>query len=190
MAGPRVPDEAARFQLRPHRKIGRQPPLILARVPFQPVVTVRTADGRYQSIVYAPDFDCKGGGSNRGGGNWAGGSGHGNGHANAHGVTLYRDLNFAGLTETYTNDVPDMRKTRFGDDNATSVSIGRGCTARLYRDLDFGGPTRVTSDIECDLRGQARPGRRLRDVELSEVRCGGGGGWGSGDNWGGGDAVG
>ena len=68
-------------------------------------------------------------------------------------MTLYRDLNFAGLSETYTNDVPDMRKTRFGDDHATSVSIGRGCTARLCRNLDFRGAyTEVTSDIG-DLRG-------------------------------------
>jgi len=143
-------------------------------------VTVRTADGRYRSIVYAPDFDCQGGGSHSGGGNW----GDSGGGSHERGVTLHRDLNFTGLSETYTNDVPDMRKTRFGDDHATSVSIGRGCTARLYRDLDFRGSyTEVTSDIG-DLRGS-----KVGDDSVTslQVRCGGGGGWGSSDNWGGGD---
>ena len=98
-------------------------------------------------------------------------------------MTLFRDLNFTGVSETYTNDVPDMRQTRFGDDHATSVSIGRGCTARLYKDLNFQGAyTEVTSDIG-DLRGS-----RVGDDQVTslQVRCGGGGGWasgGGGDSW-------
>ena len=57
-------------------------------------VTVRTADGRYRSIVYAPDFDCQGGGSHSGGGNW----GDSGGGSHERGVTLHRDLNFTGLS--------------------------------------------------------------------------------------------
>jgi hypothetical protein len=145
-------------------------------------VTVRTADGRYQSIVYAPDYDCQGGQSHGGGDGW-GSSGQGSGHSGTHGVTLHRDLNFTGVSETYAKDVPDMRTTRFGDDHATSVSISRGCTARLYRDLNFQGAyTEVTNDIG-DLRGS-----RVGDDQVTslQVRCGGGG-WGGGDSWGGGD---
>ena len=37
-------------------------------------VTVRTADGRYQSIVYAPASDCGGGQGHGGGDNWGGGN--------------------------------------------------------------------------------------------------------------------
>lgn len=146
-------------------------------------VTVRTSDGRYQSIVYAPDMDCDG---NRSGGDSWGGGGHsgsqswdGSGGSHDHGVTLYRDLNFAGVSETYTSDVPDMRRTRFGDDHATSVSIGRGCTARLYKDLNFQGSyTEVTDDIG-DLRGS-----RVGDDQVTslQVRCEGR--HGSRDSWG------
>ena len=141
-------------------------------------VVVRTYQGRYQSITYAPPVDCKREGRHSGGGNWGGGGSH------ERGVILHRDLNYTGVSETFTNDVPDMRKTRFGDDHATSVSIGRGCTARLYRDLDFRGSyTEVTSDIG-DLRGS-----KVGDDSVTslQVRCGGGGGWGSGDSWGGDD---
>jgi len=58
-----------------------------------------------------------------------------------------------------------MRKTRFGDDHATSVSIGCGCTARLYRDLNFQGAyTQVTSDIG-DLRSS-----RVGDDSVTSLR--------------------
>ena len=150
-------------------------------------VTVQTADGRYRSIVYAPDSDCRGGSSGGSGWGGSGGSsgdswgGSGSGGSHQHGVTLHRDLNFTGVSETYTEDVPDMRRTRFGDDHATSVSIGRGCTARLYRDLNFQGAyTEVTTDIG-DLRGS-----RVGDDQVTslQVRCGGGGWGGSGGSGG------
>ena len=145
-------------------------------------VTVRTADGRYQSIVYASDFDCQSGGSQSGsshsGSGW-GSSGH---HSGDLGVTLYRDLDLGGFSQTFTEDVPDMRRTRIGDDQATSVGISRGCTARLYRDLNYrGGYTEVNGDIR-DLR---RSEVGDDSVTSLQVRCGGGG-WGQSESWGGG----
>jgi len=145
-------------------------------------VMVKESDNRYRIIEYVMDIDCQGQG---GGDSWGGGSSGdswgGSGGSHEYGVTLYRDLNFAGVSETYSNDVPDMRQTRFGDDHATSVSIGRGCTARLYRDLNFTGAyTEVTSDI-ADLRGS-----RVGDDQVTslQVRCEGHSDWGGGDRWG------
>lgn len=152
-------------------------------------VTVRVADNRYRSIVYAHELDCKGSADDNWGGSGSSGSsgwGQGSSGSQGKGVTLHRDLSFQGMSETFTNDVPDMRRTRFGDDQATSVSISRGCTARLYRDLNFqGGYTEVTGDM-ADLRGS-----RVGDDSVTslQVRCGGhgwgGSGWGGGgDDWG------
>ena len=151
-------------------------------------VMVKESDNRYRIIEYVMDFDCQGqgggdswDGGHSGGDSWDG-SGQGSGGTHERGVTLFRDLNFTGVSETYTNDVPDMRRTRFGDDHATSVSIGRGCTARLYRDLNFQGAyTEVTSDIG-DLRGS-----RVGDDQVTslQVRCSGRSDWGGGDDrWG------
>ena len=108
-------------------------------------LTARTANGRVASIVYAPDFDCRSGG--QGGDDWGG-----SGTSRPYGVTLHRDPQFRGSSETFTRDVPDMRRTQGGDDAVTSVSISRGCRARLYRDLlqsDLAvAPGRVASSIE------------------------------------------
>ena len=87
------------------------------------------------------------------------------------GVTLHRDLDFTGLSQTFSEDVPDLRRTRFGDDHATSVSLSPGCTARLFRDAGYrGASTEVTGDLR-DLRGS-----RVGDdaVTSLQVRCRGG----------------
>jgi hypothetical protein len=89
-----------------------------------------------------------GGGSDDRDGEWSEGGGSGD-----RGVTLHRDRNFTGVSETFTGDVPDLRVTRVGDDHATSVSISRRCHARLYQDLNYEGAyTEVNSNIG-DLRG-------------------------------------
>ena len=149
-------------------------------------VTVRTADGRYQSIVYAPDFDCQSGGSQSGSSHSGSGWGNSGYHSGDRGVTLYRDLYLEGFSQTFTEDVPDMRRTRIGDDSATSVGISPGCTARLYQDLDFKGAyTEVTDDI-----GDLRSSRVGDDSVTSlQIRCGRHSGWGHNESseWGKGD---
>jgi hypothetical protein len=116
-----------------------------------------------------------------------------------HGVTLYRDLNFLGLGQTFDSDVADLRGSRVGDDQATSIRVHGGCRARLHRDPHFrGGYLEVSADIG-DLRST-----QIGDDSASsiEVRCSGrsdwsdqgggstGGSWneGSGDSWGGGSS--
>jgi hypothetical protein len=69
------------------------------------------------------------------------------------GVTLHRDLKFAGVSEAFTSDVPDLRVTRVGDDQATSVSVSRGCQARLYPNLNYEGTYTEVSSSMTDLRG-------------------------------------
>jgi len=88
--------------------------------------------------------------------------------AAARGVTLHRDLNFAGLSELFTDDAPDLRRTRIGDDHATSVTVSEGCRARLYQNLNFqGASTEIDANVS-DLRGS-----RVGDDSATslEVEC-------------------
>ncbi len=124
-------------------------------------VSVRTTDGRYQTIVYVPEFDCHDGQSS--GGGWGSSS-----QAGDRGVTLYRDINFSGVSETFTHDVPDMRSTRIGNDQATSLRVGGDCRARLFQDINYRGAyAEVTSD-DRDLRGSAVGNDSVTSVR---VRC-------------------
>jgi hypothetical protein len=145
-------------------------------------VSVRTWDGRYQAIVYVPQSDCSGSsGSDRpsyGDPSYGGGGYHEGG-----GVTLYRDLNFGGTSETFTGDVPDLRGSRIGNDQATSVRVTRGCSVQLFTDINYrGGSIELTAD-ESDLR-RSRIGND--NISSMRVRCGGGhgGGYQGVDEWG------
>jgi hypothetical protein len=83
-------------------------------------------------------------------------------------LTLYRDLRFCGVSETFDRDVPDLRGTRIGDDRATSVRVPPGCRVRLYQHPNYRGDyTELRSD-EADLRGS-----RVGDDGASslQVRC-------------------
>jgi hypothetical protein len=83
-------------------------------------------------------------------------------------VTLYRDLNFSGRSETFSDDVSDLRSSYVGNDNATSVRISRRCRARLYADANYRGAyLEVDRDIS-DLRG-TRVGNDT--VTSVQVRC-------------------
>ncbi|MGH9380327.1 MAG: hypothetical protein ACRD2Z_06920 [Thermoanaerobaculia bacterium] len=99
------------------------------------------------------------------------------------GVTLYRDLGFRGVSETFARDVPDLRASRIGDDEATSARAARGCRARLYQHPDYGGRYTEVDGALPDLRGSA-----VGDDGASSlrVRCAGEG-WGDwpGDGGGG-----
>ena len=84
------------------------------------------------------------------------------------GLTLFRDPHYGGTSETFANDVPDLRGSRVGDDQATSVSLSPGCRARLFQDPNYRGAyAEVNSDIP-DLRGT-----RVGDDSITsiQVRC-------------------
>jgi len=125
-------------------------------------------------------------GSSSGGG-WGGGS-------SGHGVTLYRDLNFSGTSQTFTDDISDLRGSMVGNDSATSIRISQGCQARLYADAGYrGAHVEVDRDIS-DLRGSPVGNDSVTSIQ---VRCDGSGfggsggeGWGGsgGGDWGGGSS--
>jgi hypothetical protein len=139
-------------------------------------VSVRSAKNRYAAFSYVPNVECGGSAGQIG---YGGGA---SGDSGSHGVTLHRDLKFTGVNEAFTSDVPDLRGSRIGDDHATSVTVSRGCRARLYQHLNYQGAyTEVTSSM-TDLRGS-----RVGDDSATslQVRCDG---WGwngdRGDAWG------
>ena len=116
------------------------------------------------------------------GGDWSGGGGW-DGDTAEYGVTLFRDLDFSGTRQTFSDDVPDLRGSYIGNDTTTSVRVSRGCRARLYVEADYrGNHIEVDRDIS-DLRG-SQVGNDT--VTSMQVRCEGtGGGWGGGDSgWG------
>ena len=133
-------------------------------------VSVRSAKNRYAAFSYVPDAECGGGSGQIGYG------GSASGYSGSHGVTLHRDLKFTGVDEAFTSDVPDLRGSRIGDDQATSVSISQGCRARLYQHLNYEGAYTEISSSTGDLRGS-----RVGDDSATslQVRCDG---WGWNDD--------
>ena len=140
-------------------------------------IVARTFDGRVASIVYAPEFDC----NNQQGGDSGWGSG-----SSSYGATLYRDLNFSGTSQSFSDDVSDLRGSYVGNDTVTSVRVSRGCRARLYADASYRGAyLEVDRDIS-DLRGTRVGNDSVTSVQVS---CnGGGGGWGGGSGSAGGSS--
>lgn len=64
------------------------------------------------------------------------------------GVTLYQHGEFEGRSETFTQDVSSLGRTRIGNDEANSVRVGAGCRATLYEHSNFHGTTaEVTGDV-------------------------------------------
>ncbi len=95
---------------------------------------------------------CSSGGpGNPGYGNPPGNPSYGNpgyGNSGRRGVTLFEDKDFRGDSESIYGDVPDLKRSRIGNDRATSIRVDRGCRAVLYSDTEFRG--RVTV-LEYDL---------------------------------------
>jgi hypothetical protein len=127
-------------------------------------VSVRSAKNRYAAFSYVPDAECDGGSGQIGYG------GSASGYSGSHGVTLHRGVNFTGVSEAFTSDVPNLRSSRIGDDQATSVSVSRGCRARFYEQPNYQGRyLEVTSSIG-DLRDWKAG---VDSVTSLRVRCDG-----------------
>ncbi len=63
------------------------------------------------------------------------------------GVTLYSGRNQRGSSVTFREDVPDLSRTRFGAQAASSIAVSRGCVAILYdRPYYRGRSTRFRED--------------------------------------------
>ncbi len=64
--------------------------------------------------------------------------------------------------------MPDLRASTVGNDEASSVSISRGCRARLYQNLNYEGAyTEVDSNVG-DLRGSTVGNDSVTSLK---VRC-------------------
>lgn len=129
--------------------------------------------------------DRNGGGWNSGS-DWSSGGSGSTGGSTTEGVTLYRDLNFSGRSQTFAGDISDLRGSYVGNDAATSVRVSRGCRARLFADANYRGAYIETERDISDLRGSPVGNDTVTSMQ---VRCEtDGGGWNSGGGWGGGDS--
>ena len=81
----------------------------------------------------------------------AGGRGRGLG-ASGRGVTLFRDAGFAGDSETFAFDVPDLSATRVGARQASSIDIPEGCVAELFTGTGFSGRSATFREPHDNLR--------------------------------------
>ena len=68
------------------------------------------------------------------------------------GVTLYVDSEFRGHYETFFDDVPNMKRTRFGNDRASSIRVSPGCRVTLYSDSEYRGRSQTLGRDEENLR--------------------------------------
>lgn len=84
------------------------------------------------------------------------------------GVTLYANSDFRGRSESFTNDVRDLRGSQIGNDQASSLRLARGCEAILYSDANFRGQS-VSVDYDVPNLGETRVGND--QVSSLEVRC-------------------
>ena len=126
-------------------------------------VSVRSSKNRYAAFYYVPDGECGAGSGQTGYG------GGGSVDSGSHGVTLHRGLNFTGVSEFFTSDVPDLRGSRIGDDLATSVSVSQGCRARFYQQPNYQGALRRGGEQ----RGRSawlEAWRRLGDLSSGALR--------------------
>lgn len=112
---------------------------------------------------------------------WSGGDSSWGDDSSILGVTLYRDLNFSGASQSFSDDISDLRRSFVGNDTTTSVRVDRGCRARLFADVDYRGTyIDVDGDIP-DLRGSTVGNDTVTSLQ---VRCdGSGGAWSDGGSW-------
>ncbi len=114
--------------------------------------------------------------------------------ARAQGVTLYRDRDLSGPSQTFYDDVPDLKYTQFGSRRASSIAVPPGCDAVLYEHPYYRGRsttfhaddnnlknTNVGEDTVSSMRVKCRGNDRGRNTEREPDRPHHGG---SGEGWG------
>ncbi len=84
-------------------------------------------------------------------------------------VTIYAGGDYRGASETLYGDVPDMRRTRVGNDQASSVRVAPGCTVVLYAGGDYQGRSMA---LDRDLRSLAGTEVGNDAVSSLRLRCG------------------
>lgn len=79
----------------------------------------------------------------------------GAGPAPAQGVTLFRDRFLQGPSQTFHDDVPDLRYTQLGSRRASSIHVPPGCVAVLFARPSFRGRSTAFRDSDNDLSNTA-----------------------------------
>ena len=75
--------------------------------------------------------------------------------ASAQGVTLFRERFLRGPSQTFHDDVPDLRYTQLGSRRASSIQVPPGCFAVLYGRPGFRGRSATFRDSDNDLSNTA-----------------------------------
>ncbi len=94
-------------------------------------------------------------------------------------VTLYAGGDFSGASETFYGDVPDMTRTRVGNDHASSVRVAPGCVATLYAGGNYQGRSMA---LDRDIRSLAGTEVGNDTVSSLRLRCDGSPAGGPGGN--------
>lgn len=68
------------------------------------------------------------------------------------GVTLYRDKDFRGESESFRSDVPDLSRTRIGGRQASSIEVPPGCRATLFGETSYRGRSATFDEDHDNLR--------------------------------------
>ncbi|HEV8266961.1 MAG TPA: beta/gamma crystallin-related protein [Thermoanaerobaculia bacterium] len=68
------------------------------------------------------------------------------------GVTLFRDRDLEGTSDTFDGDVPDLSRTRIGNRRASSIRVPRGCVATLYQGTNYRGRSTTFRDDDNNLK--------------------------------------
>lgn len=89
-------------------------------------------------------------------------------------VTVYTAGKFRGTSQTFYNDIPDMRQSAVGNDQASSVRITPGCLVRLFDGANYQGAFTELDRDEPDLRTAAVGNDRLSSLKIV---CGGSNSW-------------
>jgi len=73
----------------------------------------------------------------------------------AQGVTLFQDRFLRGPSQTFHDDVPDLRYTQLGSRRASSIQVPPGCVAVLFERPGFRGRSTTFRDSDNDLSNTA-----------------------------------
>jgi hypothetical protein len=75
--------------------------------------------------------------------------------ARAQGVTLFQERSLRGPSQTFWDDVPDLKYTHFGNRRASSIAVSPGCTAIVYEYPHFSGRSTTFRDNDNNLGNTA-----------------------------------
>lgn len=67
-------------------------------------------------------------------------------------VTLFRDKDMRGTSESFGSDIPDLSRSRIGARSASSIRVSNGCRATLYSEPGYTGRSTTFGGDNTDLR--------------------------------------